>query len=444
MTYEESIKYILTRGVFSSQKSLEQIEFLLEHLGNPHKKLKFIHIAGTNGKGSVGKMCSEILQSAGYKVGLFVSPSVIDFRERFQANNEIISIEKFMEISVKIISLVESLKWRGYEITQFEIITAIGIEYFYQEQCDIVCLEVGLGGNMDPTNIIDTPLVAIITAIALDHISLLGDTIEKIACEKAGIIKENTDVVTYPSQSKETLDIITDKCNLTNSRLVVPDETAIKVSTITVLSTKFSYNKTKYKLGLIGAHQVYNATIVLEAMKILNTKGYNITDEVIQTTLKDVRFNARFQVLKLNKFNSDFSKPSRQPKIEPIIILDGSHNQHSFEALYNNIKATGLDTKTFRILVIGMLKDKDVQESLNTILPLFNKIIAVSLNENPRGMSATEIAKKAEGKCHEIYIEPSIKEGIEKAYELAKDDGFIAIAGSLHLSTKVLELYNNS
>lgn len=444
MTYEEALKFINTRGAFNTKGSLEQISLLLEALGNPHKNLKFIHVAGTNGKGSVSKMCSEILQKSGYTVGLFVSPSVVTFCERYQVNNQMISKEKFVQVAEKVIGYVDALKWRGYEITQFEVITAIGLEYFNQLQCDIVCLEVGMGGNLDSTNIIDTPLVALITAVALDHTMFLGENIAEIAYEKAGIIKENTDVVTYPTQDEMALAMIMEKCNRTGSRLVVPNVSNIQVTDITALNTRFSYDGTKYKLGLVGQHQAYNATMVIEAMKILNNKGFNIEDSNIKSTLKSVRFNARFQVLYLDKYRQDFTKPTRKPVAEPITILDGSHNHHSFEGLSKTLSTTDLDKKTFRILVIGMLKDKDIQSSLDVILPQFNKMIAVPVDDSPRSLKPEKIAEKAKGKCQEIYVEDSVQAGIEKAYELAKDDGVIIIAGSLHLATTVLELYNKN
>lgn len=444
MTYKEAVKYINTRSTFASQQSLNQIEILLELLGNPHKQLKFIHIAGTNGKGSVGKMSSEILSNSGYTVGLFVSPSVVDFRERFQVNNEMISKEKFLQIAKTVFAFVEELKWRGFEITQFELITAIGLVYFQQLKCDIVCLEVGMGGNLDPTNVIDTPLVSVITAIDLDHTALLGDSIEQIAYEKSGIIKDNTDVVTYPSQNEDALSIILEKCNRTGSRLVIPNFANITVTEITALSTRFSYNDNKYKLGLIGVHQAYNCTIVLETMKILNQKGFVIEDAVIKSTLKSIRFFARFQILNLDKYRLDFSKPTRKPMVEPITILDGSHNHHSFLALADSLQRTHLNKKTNRILVIGMLKDKDVSSSLDCILPHFNAVIAVPVEGSPRGIKPKELAKLSQGKCKEIYVEETVQSGIEKAYEISKEDGLIVIAGSLHLSTKVLKLYSNN
>lgn len=442
MSYEEIIKYIYSRKAFGTNFDLEQITLLLEALGNPQNELKFIHIGGTNGKGSMGKMCSEILQQSGYTVGLFVSPSVIDFCERFQINNQMITREKFMQVANKVINLVEEFKWRGYEITQFELITAIGIEYFHQLKCDIVCLEVGMGGNIDPTNVISTPLVTIITAIALDHTAYLGDTIEKIAYEKSGIIKQNADVITYPKQDEDALAMIMQKCNYTNSRLVIPNISNIQISEITALNTHFIYDNISYKLGLVGEHQAYHATMVIEAMKILSQKGFFIEDSVIKKCFRKIKYNARFQILNLDKFRNDFVKPTRKPTVEPITILDGSHNHHSFEGLSKTLRATELDKKTFRILVIGMLKDKDVEGSLDTILPHFNKVIAVPVDDTPRSMSVTKLASLAKGKCDEIYVESTVQCGIEKAYELAKDDGLIVISGSLHLCTHVLELYN--
>lgn len=444
MTYEEAIKFINTRSAFSTKESLEQISLLLEALGNPHKNLKFIHVAGTNGKGSVSKMCSEILKNSGYTVGLFVSPSIVSFCERFQINNVMISQEKFVQIAQRVIGFVDELKWRGYDITQFEIITAIGIVYFYESGCDVVCLEVGMGGKLDSTNIISKPLVALITAIDYDHTAYIGDTISEIAYEKSGIIKRDTDVVVYPYMNQDAIDMISEKCKFTYSNLHIPDVSAIQVEAMTALSTKFTYEGVNYKLGLVGEHQAYNAVIVIEAMKILSSKGFIISGEIIKRTLKSIRFHARFQVIYLEKFRSSFTNVIKKPAIEPIAILDGSHNQHSFAGLYKTLQATDLDKKPTRVLVIGMLKDKDVTSSLDTILPLFNKVIAVPAEDTSRSMKPEKIAEKAKGKCEEIYVENSVQAGVEKAYDLAKENGLIIIAGSLHLATKVLELYTEN
>lgn len=441
MTYKEAVKYIQTRSPISSQKSLEQITLLMESLGNPHKQLRYIHIAGTNGKGSVGKMCTDILINSGYTVGTFVSPSVIDFLERFQVNGKMISQADFIRIAEKVIKASDELKWRGYETTQFELITAIGIEYFKESSCDIVCLEVGMGGKLDPTNIIPRPSVAIITAVHLDHVAYLGDTIEEIGYEKSGIMKRDGDVIVYPLMHNDALDMIKERAKFTFAKLNIPDAENVEVEEITAKNTKFSYEGVDYRLGLVGDHQAYNAVIVIESMKVLQRKGFEISPDIIKSTLRSMKFIGRFHLLNLEKYRTTFTKIVKKPANEPIVILDGSHNYHAFEALSNTIVKTHLNLRQNRILVIGMLKDKDIDNSLKSIIPHFNKVICVPVEGNARSRSAEGLAKKAKLLCSEVYAEETLQSGVELAYSLAKDDGLILICGSLHLCTNTLKLY---
>ncbi|MEG1027449.1 MAG: Mur ligase family protein, partial [Oscillospiraceae bacterium] len=225
MDYIQAENYIHSFTRFGSQLGLERMRRLLQLMGNPQKELKYIHIAGTNGKGSTAMMCTNILENSGYKVGTYISPFVVDFRERFQINSKMIEKEDFAVLATYIKPIVDKMRdEENMQVTEFEAVTAIAFKYFAENKCDIVCLEVGLGGRFDATNVIDCPLVAIIASISLDHTAILGDTIPKIAFEKAGIIKPNSTVITYPLQDKEAIPVLKERCREENATFILPDK----------------------------------------------------------------------------------------------------------------------------------------------------------------------------------------------------------------------------
>ena len=276
MTYDEAIKYIHGTHKFGVKLGLENIGKLLELLGNPHKRLKFVHIAGTNGKGSTVAFISNILIESDYRVGIYTSPYIEHFTERICINHEEISEKDLARITEKTKEKISELLKMGYNHpTEFEIVTAIAFQYFYEKSCDIVVLEVGLGGRYDSTNIIDTPLVSVITSISFDHMNILGNTLPKIAYEKAGIIKENGDVVLYP-QLSEVEDVIENVSAQMSSKLRKVDFNLIKLKKFGTEGQTFDYGSyIDLNTKLLGEHQLKNAAVAITACQVLREK---ITD----------------------------------------------------------------------------------------------------------------------------------------------------------------------
>lgn len=418
MNYEDAIARIESLNKFGMKIGLERIEKLLNLLGNPQDKIKFIHIAGTNGKGSTAKMLSSVLIDSGYRTGLFISPHVIDFCERIQINNNMISKNEISNLLEDIMPEVDAMAEHGDIITEFELITAMAFKYFADKDCDVVVLEVGLGGRGDSTNIISNPLLEVITSISYDHTNILGGTLEKIAFEKCGIIKDNTDVVVYPDQDENVMDVIKDVCKSKHSRLILADDSSIKIISEDINCTYVEYEGIKIRLPLSGRHQVKNLSVVLSAIDILVKKGFNISIDNIKAGIENTKFAARIEILNKN----------------PIVILDGSHNPSGISSLCEFIK---LHVKCSKIIgIVGMLGDKDIDSSLANIKDLFSSIITVPIN-NSRALKSKEMESIVKKYCDDVYSEDSIKKAVDHACKLSGDGGAIIIFGSLYLASEM-------
>ena len=296
MTFEESLEFLNKYTWSSSKKGLDITEKLLQKLGDPHKKLKFVHVAGTNGKGSVCAMLESILRSAGYKTGFYSSPHVENIRERYRINGEMISEDEFSGLIEKMAGIVSDIDEAP---SQYVIMTAAAFEFFYEKNCDIVVLEVGLGGTFDSTNVIDKPEVSVICNIGLDHTTQLGSTVEEIAAVKCGIIKPGAAVAVYENVAS-VMDVIYAKASESNSKLYsAADE------------------KTDYEIALKGKYQKKNARLVSAIIKALRDKNWNIPEKAVEEGFKNVKWPARFQIL----------------REEPLFILDGGHNSQCAEAV---------------------------------------------------------------------------------------------------------------
>lgn len=420
LSYEECLDYIHSFFLLKKKAGLLGISELLKLLDNPQDKLKFVHIAGTNGKGSTTAMTASVLKSAGYKVGIFTSPYIVDFRERFVINDTMIPKEQLCSIVNNLIPLINSLHEQDIPITEFEVVTAIGMCYFASECCDIVCLEVGIGGLFDSTNVIDTPLVACITSISLDHTSILGDTIEQIAFEKSGIIKANTIVVTYPLMDITALAVIMKQVYLTNSTLITPNGNSISIIQSDINKNVFSYNNTTYSIPLVGTHQIYNALCAIEICKVLCTKGFPITDECLVNGLSQVRWMGRLEVISTN----------------PLLIIDGAHNCDGTLALANTIKSL---ENTKKIVVMGMLKDKDFLPCAKNIAECADIMFTVNV-DNPRSLDSATLASHID-KILPTYICDTMQDGIDKAIDLADETDAIILCGSLYLIGEFKQKY---
>lgn len=405
MNYEQALEYIHSMPRFTRGTANETLKNLLSHLGNPEKKLKFIHIAGTNGKGSTAFMIAEILKNSEYKTGLFISPYIERFNERIQINNETIPDDSLAEIVSQIKKVIDA---SGISIPEFALNTCIALCWFYQNNCDIVVLETGLGGRLDSTNIIENPLVSVITAIGLDHTMYLGNTIEEITLEKCGIIKENSPVVVYPIQKESVFDIIRQDAKLKNSELYIADVPKITDNGTVIISDK------SYTLGLKGDFQAYNAATVIKTIEIIRKYGYSISDYDIYSGLKKA------------------SNPARFESFGTRIILDGAHNPQAIIALCDALKK--LNKPVY--FCIAMMEDKDCAESAEIISANSDGIIITQL-DMPRCCNADKLAGYFKKYTDKVHINVNPAEAIEDALKIAPPDSIICICGSMYLAGKI-------
>ena len=412
MKYEEAMKYITEVGNFGSNYGLERTYKLLEHLGNPERDLKLIHIAGTNGKGSTTSMITEILMGEGYKVGMYTSPFIEEFEERIQINRNNIPKESLAILMDEIKVAVDKVIEAGYNHpTEFEIITVLMLLYFKKENIDFGVIEVGLGGTLDSTNVIK-PIIQVITSISFDHTNLLGNTLEKIAREKAGIIKKGIPTVIYPQQ-EEVLKVIKNKCFEMDSELYIANNENLKFKNIVNLDKPYQLlkynNEIDILLPLLGEHQIINLSVAMQAIEVLNNKNIiDISIANIVKSIKNVSWKGRLEVLSNN----------------PYVVIDGAHNIQGIKTLSRNIK------KYFKYenlyLILGILADKDVEEMIKIITPMAKKVYSVTPN-SIRGELAEslkdEVSKfnkncKAFAKYEEAYLEP-LNDASEKDLILA-------------------------
>ncbi|NMM63181.1 bifunctional folylpolyglutamate synthase/dihydrofolate synthase [Clostridium sp. P21] len=433
MNYKDTMKYITNTAKFGSNLGLSRTEKILELLGNPHKKIKYIHVAGTNGKGSVTAMISKILMESGFKVGMYTSPYLEEFEERIQINGTNISKEALSNIVTEVSKAVDKVIELGYDHpTEFEIITCTMFYYFYKEKVDFGVIEVGLGGRLDSTNVVqpyDSKLdggvmASVIVSISRDHMNILGDTLEKIAYEKAGIIKMGVSVIMYP-QEKSVEEVIEGVCKEKESNLVrvpfncVQYVESEKVSSnsnkcLQKLTVRTPVNVYNIELSLLGKHQMVNCATAIFAIEEIIKKGFHIELNNIMNALKNVKWIGRLEVMK-NK---------------PLVVIDGAHNIDGITKLKENIQHYFKYRKM--ILILGILADKEVEKMVGTIAPMAEKIIAVT-PDSYRAENANElekVIKKYNSNCES-------KDNYEEAYKTAlsylEEEDILVISGSLYM-----------
>lgn len=419
MTYENALEKIHSLLSFGSRPGLDRILSLLDRMGNPQDKLKYIHVAGTNGKGSTCAMLSSVLVASGYKTGLFISPYITDFRERIQINNEMISKEMLANAVEETFPLIEKLQSEGIIITEFEYVNALEFYIHAKENCDVVVLETGMGGLLDCTNVIKPPLCSVITTIGLDHTAILGDTIEKIAAQKCGIIKSGSCAVTS-MQTEKAMNVIEQTAERLNVPLMKSESVNINVTSETLEGSDFEYNGRKIHINLAGNHQLENAKTALAAIESVRQRGLlNITDDDISVGFSKAVNPARFELLSKN----------------PVVILDGAHNPNGIEALKNAVR-NFLDGKKITC-VIGMLADKDIDSSIKLLDGVFETVYTVPV-DNPRAISSKELAEKCMGYFKNITSFDSAEKAFDGAFEDAeKNGGAVVICGSLYLAGEI-------
>ena len=422
MTYEEALSYIHSICWKGSKLGLDRTRELLGKLNDPQKELKFIHIAGTNGKGSTAAMLSSILEEAGYRVGLYTSPFINRFNERMQVNHQPIPDEELAALTEYVRPHADAM---ADSPTEFELITALAMVWFARQKCDIVVLEVGMGGELDSTNIIDVPEAAVIAAMGLDHVKELGPTMADIARAKAGIIKEGGRVVSYGG-NPEADEVIAAVCRARNASLCQPDFSAIVPGDFGLEGQTFSYKGWRgLRIPLVGAYQMNNAAVVLETVEVLRQRGWSVSDEAVRQGLADTRWPARFEVLRR----------------DPVFIVDGGHNPHGIRATAESLRRLFPGRKiTF---VTGVMADKDVEHILGLIVPLADQFFTVR-PDNPRAMDAGELARRIEAMGAKATACASVRDGVDRAIQAEGPHGVACALGSLYMSGEVRSCFGKN
>lgn len=429
----DPIAYINTPRWQASRLGLERIRELLERLCRPQDRLKFVHVAGTNGKGSICAYLASILGAAGYRTGMFTSPYIERFEERIRVDGVMISPDELRDVTLAVREHAEAMaEETGDHPTEFELMTAVALEHFARCGCDIVVLEVGLGGRLDSTNVIDAPEACVIARIGLDHTALLGNTLAAIAGEKAGIIKEGSAVVSWPQES-EAMAVIEHAAAEHGCELRVPDfaqleEGAVKWEDGASPFRPFSYKEwADLRTGILGSYQPQNATVALEAVDVLRGRGWHIPDEAVRAGVARTRWPGRFEIVEGGSSPDGFA-----------IVVDGGHNPQGARALADSLAEVFPGRKP--VFVIGVLEDKDYPRMLEDVLPLGSAFVCVT-PDNPRALPAHKLARAIRwtgqdllgcSACVNPVVARDFEDAIRRARELAGPDGLICAFGSLY------------
>lgn len=425
MNYKEARVYLDEVSKYGSVLGLESMRELLHRLGDPQNELKFIHISGTNGKGSVLAYLSTILSGAGYRTGRYISPTLFSYRERIQVDGEYIEKESLACHVTAIAAAAEDMQKAGLPSpTVFEIETALAFLYFKEKRCDIVTLEVGCGGLLDATNVITTTLMEVIASISMDHTDLLGDTLAKIAAQKAGIIKPDTMVVSA-QQKSEAAQVIEDTCKEQHCTLQMVDESKISNVHYGAEGQTFSYKTWEnVAISLAGSYQIKNAALALEGVEALRKLGYALSDQQVREGLLHTAWRGRFTTLRR----------------DPTVIIDGAHNPAAALELKESLERY-FPGKTL-YFVMGMFKDKDYAQVIDLTAPLARHIITVETPGNSRAMPARELAE-AVGKVNpSVEWADSVAHGVEKALAMAGKEDAVIVFGSLSFLGEAADAVN--
>ena len=418
MNYKEALEYIHNVSWTFCKPGLERTEELCKMLGNPEKSLKFVHVAGTNGKGSFSSMLSSVLKEAGYKVGLYTSPYILKFNERISINGKPISNKELVEITETVKECADKMADKP---TEFELVTAIAFTYFAKNKCDIVVLECGLGGRLDSTNVIDTPVLSVITGISLDHTAILGDTVEKIAYEKAGIIKENVPVL-WCGEDKRATKVILEAAEKKHAPVYLTSHDEIIIKRASFDGTMLDYkNFRNVEIKLLGSYQPLNCANVLEAVSVLCSHGFYITHPQVMDGLKKAEWHARFERI------SD----------TPLVIFDGAHNPEGIEASVKSVKDYFGSARAY--VLTGVMADKDYSYMASKICEVADKIFCIT-PDNPRALPAEKYAEVFSSLGKEAHAFKTVKEATKCAILSAKTDGKpLLCLGSLYMYGEVLK-----
>lgn len=413
MNYQESRKYIEDSQKYGSVLGLDNMRELMGRLGNPQDKLKIIHVAGTNGKGSVIAYLYTVLREAGYRVGRYISPALYSYRERMEVSGEAVSREDFAICLSRTAQAISRMTEEGLpHPTPFEIETAVAFLFFEMKKCELVLLEVGMGGSLDATNIIKTPVLSVLASISIDHIGFLGNTLGEIAKTKAGIIKKGCPMITI-HQKAEAENAIKDVCGICGVPFREADGNQALVIEESPEGQSFRYEGEEYRISLGGVYQKENAVLAIETLKMLSEIGFPTIEEQRKEGLFRTRWNGRFTVL------------SR----EPLFIVDGAHNPAAAEKMASSIRHYFDGKKIY--FIIGMFRDKDYREVLSKTCPYAERIFTIEAPDNPRALPAEELALAAREFHRDVQAMKSVEEAVETAYSLAGEEDVILAFGSL-------------
>lgn len=425
MDYETSRAYIEDAQKYGSVLGLSNMREMMNRLGNPQDRLSYVHVAGTNGKGSVIAYLYSVLSRAGYKVGRYISPTLYSYRERMETAGVPVSREKFAGYLTQVAKVIETMTSEGLpHPTPFEIETAVAFLFFADEKCDLVLLEVGMGGSLDATNIIPAPVLSVLVSISMDHLSFLGDTLGEIAEKKAGIIKKGGRMVTTP-QRREAEEAIRDRCRKEGVSYRESRPELAQVIKEDYLGQTFVLEGETYEIPLAGVYQVENAVLALEALKLLDEQGYQTTLEQRKEGLKQTRWPGRFTVI----------------HDSPLVIVDGAHNAAAAERLEASIRHYFQGKKLYYIM--GTFRDKDYGTIIKKTAPYAEKIFTIATPGNPRALPAEELAHEVEKINPRVQASGSICEAVEHAFALAGAEDVILAFGSLSFIGELTGIVEN-
>ena len=414
MNIQQALSYIDGTLWFGSRPGLERTEALLDKLGRPQDGLKFVHIAGTNGKGSCAAMLASIFRAAGYRTGLYTSPYLFRFHERMQVNGEPIGDEDLAELVTRIQPLADAM---ADHPTEFELITAAALLWFARQHCDIVVLEVGLGGRLDATNVIGAPEAAVIMNIGLDHTQILGDTLEKIAAEKAGIFKPGCEAAVY-DQGEGVIRVLQEKARETGTSLHLADFSKLQPEFDSLEGQSFLYRGEPYALALLGDHQLRNAAVVLETVEILRRRGWELSHEAVEHGLYATVWPARFELV----------------SEEPPFIVDGGHNPQCAQTVRDNLLRYFPAQR--RVLLVGVLADKDYPALFEILNEAADAWVCVT-PDSPRALPAEKLAEHLGRFGKPVTVCETIPLGVDTAREQAGEAGMACSVGSLYMAGAV-------
>lgn len=414
MTYEEAKTYLADCNQYSGEFSVEPIRNLLSLLGNPQDQLTFVHIAGTNGKGSVLAYVSTVLKESGYKVGRYISPTIFSYRERIQVNESYISREDLIRLTEKVKAAGDQLLAEGRQHpTMFEMETAIAFLYFAEQNCDLVVLEVGMGGRLDATNVIRNTKVAVLASISMDHMGFLGNTLGEIAEHKAGIIKSGCTVVSA-SQQPEAAVSVRKKAEQEGCELICVEPEKIKIEKRGLEGQIFSYKEhAQVEIALAGEYQFLNGALALEVLDELKRKGYEISEEALKAGMKKTVWLGRFSAIAR----------------DPLFIVDGAHNRDAARVFRDSVERD-LPGKRL-IFIMGVLADKEYEEVVRQTVSLAAEVITVMTPDNPRALPAEELANTVKKYNSHVQAAESLAAAVDLAYEKAEKEDAIVAFGSL-------------